>query len=342
MYEFPPPIWTNQDWTPVRLAVIAIFGLILPLIVARLTRYKPRMAPVWVIVGVISLCAFGNYFLYGSVTYEPHRYMMALPGLLSVFSAVAAFRIWWQSSQGAARIHEGIVMALILCVLITLSLPNAIHTRGPGRRTQCRNNLKQIGLAMHNYHDDHGSFPAAALGQPPVSWRVALLPYLEQSALAEQYDRKKAWDSSQNAPLQRKRIQQYECPARPTQFDSQGRFLTSYIVPTSAGAVFDYPTGTPISEIKDGTSNTLLAMEACGTEIVWTDPRDVDRSNAAFSVNGPGPAKGLSTSMISSWHSGGAQACLADGSVRFIDANIDHGVLQNLMTRAGGEDIEEW
>ncbi len=105
MYEFPPPIWTNQDWTVGRLAFIVFFGLILPLIVARYTSHRPWMATVWVIVGVMSLCAFGNYFLYGSVTYEPYRYMMALPGLVMVLSAVVAFRIWWRSKEGAARVH---------------------------------------------------------------------------------------------------------------------------------------------------------------------------------------------------------------------------------------------
>ena len=123
MYEFPPPIWTNQDWTVGRLACIAAFGLILPLIVVIYTSHRPWMATVWVVVGVISLCVFGSYFQYGSQTFEPYRYMMALPGLMTVLSAVAAVRIWWRSKEGAVRLHEGIAIALILIVLITLTLP---------------------------------------------------------------------------------------------------------------------------------------------------------------------------------------------------------------------------
>ena len=341
MYEFPPPIWANQDWTVVRLACIAVFGLIMPLIVVKYSSHRPWMATVWVVVGVISFCVFGSYIQLGNRTYEPYRYMMALPGLLTVFSAVAAVRIWWRSKEGAARLHEGIAIALILLFLISLTLPSVTLREAP-RRTQCKNNLKQIGLAMHNYHDVHGSFPAAALGSPPVSWRISLLPYLEHAAVAEQYDRNQMWDSTQNVALQKYRIWPYECPSRPSQYDSLGRFLTSYVVPTSHGAIFDSASGPPISEIKDGTSNTLLALEACGTEIIWTDPRDVDGSNAEISVNGPGAVKGRSSSLISSWHFGGAQAGLADGSVRFIDKNIDAVVLKNLMTKAGGEKIEEW
>ena len=342
MNEFPPPIWTNQDWTIGSLAFIAIFGLILPLIVARYTSHRPWMATVWVVLGAISLCIFVSYFQYGSQTYEPYRYMMALPGLLTVLSAVAAFRIWWQSKEGAARVHEGIVIFLVLCIVITLLSPGVIERREPSRRTQCKNNLKQIGLAMHNYHDDNGSFPAAALGSPPVSWRINLLPYMEHAAVAEQYDRNQAWDSSQNLALQKKHMMPFACPTRPYQYDLQRRFLTSYVVPTSPGAIFGSAGGTPISEIKDGTSNTLLTLEACGTEIIWTDPRDVDSSNGEASVNGPGTVKGKSSSMISSWHFGGAQVGLADGSVRFMDKNIDAVVLRNLITKSGGEQIEEW
>lgn len=341
MYEFPPPIWTNQDWTVVRLACIAFFGLILPLIVARYTSHRPAMATVWVVVGVISLSVFGSYFQYGSQTYEPYRYMMALPGLLTVLSAVAAVRIWRRSKEGAARLHEGLAIALILLILISLTLPS-LAPREAARRTQCKNNLRQIGLAMHNYHDERGSFPAATVGSPSVSWRISLLPYLEQAAVAEQYDPKQTWDSTQNVALQKKQMPPYACPSRPSQYDSQGRFLTSYVVPTSAGAIFDSTDGPPISRIQDGTSNTLLTLEACGTEIIWTDPRDIDSSNGEVSVNGPGPVKGRSGSMISSWHYRGAQVGLADGSARFIDKNIDAVVLRNLMTKAGGEDIEEW
>ncbi len=342
MYEFPPPIWTNQHWTIVRLAAIAVFGLILPLIVARLTKPNSFRTTTWVIVGTISLCAFGNYFLYGAVTFEPYRYMMVLPGLLVIISSYSLFRMWWQSTHGKARIHEGIVIALILMVLITITLPGSTTPTDVSRRTQCRNNLKQIGLAMHNYHDVHGSFPAAALGQPPVSWRIALLPYLEHASLAEQYNRNLPWNSSANALLQNTKVPPYACPSRPSQFDSHWRFLTAYIVPNSDGAIFSSNTGTPYSEIKDGTSNTFLAMEACGTEIVWTEPRDVDSSNAAFSVNAPGPVKGMSGSMTSSWYFAGSQVCLADGSVRFIDTRIDPRVMQALITKDGGEEIEEW
>ncbi len=339
MYDFPPPVWTNQDWEIGRLGSIVVFGLILPLFITRLTRGKPWMATVWVIVGTLSLCAFSDYFLYAARTYEPYRYMMALPGLLLVLSASRALQIWWRSTDGAARVHEGIVIALVLIVLFNSTLPGVTTTRWTAGRQMCRNNLKMIGLAMHNYHDRWSTLPAASFGQPRVSWRIALLPYLDQKKLAERYDTTQAWDSPSNSVLQKTLVRDYSCSSRPSQLDSEGRFLTAYIVPTLTGMIFDSTTGTRFSDIPDGTSNTFLAMEACGTEIIWTEPRDVDSSNAASAVNGPGPRKGQAGSMISSWHSNGAHVAFADGSVRFINSDIHPGILHASLTKDGSENI---
>ena len=108
-------------------------------------------------------------------------------------------------------------------------------------------------------------------------------------------------------------------------------------MPRGAGTIFDSSTGTPIARIRDGTSNTLLALEACGTEIIWTQPIDVDSRSYKVSVNGPGELKGQSGSMISSWHYGGAQVLLADGSSRFLKNTIDANVLRCLLTADAGD-----
>ncbi len=342
MYEFPPPIWTNQNWSIWRLALIIVFGIVLPLRAAKWSNAKPWMVTGWVVFGAVSLCFFGNYFQYGGTTYDPYRYMIALPGSLILISAVTAVRMWWQSTDGKPRVHEGIAISVILLVLVALTLPGISTPIGASRRTQCKNNLKQLGLAMHNYHDVWSSFPAAGLGQPPVSWRISLLPFVEQSELAKRYDRNQSWDSASNADLQKVRALPYACPARPSQVDSGGRFLTSYVVPTDSGAIFFSKGGTPLSQIKDGTSNTLLVMEACGSEIIWTDPRDIDSSQLQISVNGPGNTKGRSESIISSWHFGGAQVALADGSVRFMSSNVDPKLLKALMTANGKEELADW
>lgn len=285
MYEFPPPIWTNQDWTVGRLGLIAVLGLIVPLIVAKLTKPSSIMTTVWVVVGVTSLCILGGYFTHGRGTYEPYRYMMALPALLTIVSAGFVVITWWNKSGGIGRIHEGIAVLLIMFVLITLTLPGVSTPPEVPNRTQCKNNLKQIGFVLHNYHDQWQRFPPASLGPVDVSWRINLLPFIEQEKLAQKYDRSQRWDGPANAPLQTIRVSEYACPTRPNSLNSNGQFLTSYVAPTLPGAIFARKEGSAIADIKDGTSNTLLTMEACGTSIVWSLPVDTEPP-ARRSMNG--------------------------------------------------------
>ena len=114
-------------------------------------------------------------------------------------------------------------------------------------------------------------------------------------------------------------------------------------MPASPGIrVFPGPKGIPLSEITDGTSNTLMAFEACGTSIVWTEPRDNDSAGRQLSINGPGRNKGQSDSLISSWHMDGAQVALADGSVRFMSSSTDPKILKSLLTKDAGDDTESW
>ena len=195
---------------------------------------------------------------------------------------------------------------------------------------------------MHNYHDVDSAFPPARLGIPESSWRIAMLPYIERGETARLYDRSQPWDSYANEPLQKQQINVYACPGRPSPYDSQGRFLTSYVVPTDNGAIFGSKTGTSFKDITDGTTNTLLILEACGSEIIWTEPRDEVTAAPSISVNGPGSAIGLSDSMLSSWHTGGAQVLLADGSVRFVSESIEPDILRGLLTKNGGEPTGEF
>ncbi|MEZ6062573.1 MAG: DUF1559 domain-containing protein [Planctomycetaceae bacterium] len=83
-------------------------------------------------------------------------------------------------------------------------------------------------------------------------------------------------------------------------------------------------------------------VESCGSKVVWTEPRDVDIADAALQVNAPGPEIGESGGVLSSYHVGGAQMGLADGSVRFVSDRIDPNVLKSLLTKSGGEEVGDW
>lgn len=344
MYEFPPPIWQNQEYTVGDILSILLFGIVIPLVLARLTKPKRNVVLPWAVVATVSAFFLGISLAGANPTHNPTRYMNSLPCSIILISCFMIARVWWISQSNRGFVESVLVIALFCFILSTAWLPaGVIHPRWVARRTQCKNSLKQIGLAFHNYHDQNNTFPPARLGSPASSWRIALLPYIEERDIAVQYDLTQPWDSAKNTPLQRKRVQAYSCPSRLIESDSHGNFYTSYVVPTGAGTIFDSLHGTPLSAIKDGSSNTLLAVEACGTEIIWTEPRDVDSIEKQVSVNGPGATKGQSNSMISSWHLGGAQVVLVDGSVKFLRKEIDPTILHRLLTKDAGDEItDDW
>ena len=113
----------------------------------------------------------------------------------------AARRIRRPSARPGFTLIELLVVVSIVGLLTTLILPAVQSSREAARRTQCVNNLKQIGLAMHNYHATYDTFPPAgtvdAEGKPLLSWRVLLLPFLEQDALYRQFHLDEAWASTQ-------------------------------------------------------------------------------------------------------------------------------------------------
>ncbi len=244
------------------------------------------------------------------------------PGTLSVRLADDGLVI--QSRQAI----PGVGASLVSPVGIALLLPAVQSAREAARRTQCMNNLKQIGLAMHNYHDTFNHFPAAAIrdkdGKPLLSWRVAILPFIEQNALYNEFKLDEPWDSPHNKALIDRMPKTYACPS-----GTMENGLTPYQVFTGNGALFDVEKETGIARITDGTSNTLMVVEA-KTGVSWTKPEDVPFN----------PEDEALPSELGSKHPGGFNALLADGSVYFLKNSIDLDVLRKLITKAGGEVVE--
>ena len=218
----------------------------------------------------------------------------------------------------------------ILGILVALLLPAIQAAREAARRSQCSNNLKQIALAMHNYHDTYKTFPPAYIpdkdGKPMHSWRVLILPFLEQKALYDQYNFNEPWDSPANQLVNNTMIPVFRCPS-----STAGPIETNYMVVTGPGTVFDGAKATTMSEITDGTSNTIMVVEVEGSGVNWAQPVDVDASRVSPPWTPPGPGK------PGSRHPGGIQAALCDGSVRFLSNNTSPATVQALTTKAGGE-----
>jgi prepilin-type processing-associated H-X9-DG protein len=213
-------------------------------------------------------------------------------------------------------------------VLIALLLPAVQSAREAARRAQCVNNLKQVALAMHNYHDTNGHFPRAVVGKDGkrlLSWRVAILPYIEQQELYNKFDLDEPWDSPHNKELIDEMPAIYACPSRVMQPG-----MTVYRGFVGKGAFFEKDQGTGVANITDGTSNTLMVVEA-SEAVPWTSP-DSDLPfdpEAKPSLYGAG-----------SLHPGGFNAAMADGSVRFFKNTISVITFKALITKAGGEVVQ--
>jgi len=209
--------------------------------------------------------------------------------------------------------------------LISLLKAPIAEARAAAMRAQSMNNLKQIAVAMHNYHDVNKHFPAPATydanGKPLLSWRVQILGFIDP-ALYEQFYLDEPWDSEHNRKLIDQVPALYRSPA--SKLKEKGR--ASYVVVVGKDTVFSGREGIPIKEIKDGTSQTIMAVEVDDQHaVIWTKPDDLpfDPEN---------PAKGLGGA-----DKRGFNALFCDGSVHFLLKDIDPKVLRALFTRAGGE-----
>ncbi len=213
-------------------------------------------------------------------------------------------------------------------VLISMLLPAVQSAREAARRSMASNNLKQIGLAMHNHHDMYRKLPAQAItddsGKPLLSWRVKLLPLIEQNGLYEQFHLDEPWDSPHNKQLIAQMPAAY---ARPGNDPSSG--LTPYLAPVGEGTMWGTGKAATFAAMRDGTSNTIMVVEAEDEAAVpWTKPADweFDPNNLLEGVEDSRP--------------GGFQVVLADGSSHFISNTIDPATLKALLTMAGGEPVD--
>jgi hypothetical protein len=131
------------------------------------------------------------------------------------------------NSRGGLTVIEVLVILAIIALLILLLLPATQMPHDALRRPQCRNNFKQIGLALHNYHDVYGSFPPAytvdASGRRLHSWRTLILPFVDQAPLYMKIDLSKPWDDPVHAEIARTAVSTFACP----EFQSE-RHLTLY------------------------------------------------------------------------------------------------------------------
>lgn len=198
-------------------------------------------------------------------------------------------------------------------------------------RVMAMNNMKQIGVAMHNYYSDHGVLPAPYTmdkkKKPLLSWRVHILPYIEQSELYKQFKLDEPWDSPNNKKLL-KLIPRIFAPLDNQQLAAKG--MTTLVVPVHQKSMFPGDKGIQFNDVSDGTSNTIMVTEVDPEHAVpWTKPAD-------WKVDLKNPKAKLRV-----YDTGGFLTGMADGSVRFLKSTIKNATLGKLIMRNDGMPIDD-
>ena len=232
--------------------------------------------------------------------------------------------------------------AMTLLILgLCMGLPMFEAPRDVPPRSVCKNNLLQITLALQNYHDAYGSFPPAyiadANGRPMHSWRVLILPFMEQRNLYDLYRFDEPWNGPNNSKLAVHFPYVYRCPK---DYDDPQRFETSYVAVLGEATAWSDDKPLTARDFADGTGNTLMIVEVHESGVHWMEPRDLHISQMPLAVNAP---RGQG---ISSAHAGrnkppaGANCAFADGHVDYLPNDTPPEALRAALTRAGGEEIE--
>jgi prepilin-type N-terminal cleavage/methylation domain-containing protein/prepilin-type processing-associated H-X9-DG protein len=287
---------------------------------------------------------------------------------------------------------ELLVVIAIIAILIGLLLPAVQKVREAAARMQCSNNLKQIGLALHNYHDRNGTLPSSEFhdnGGKPVrwNWQPKILADVEQTAVYNLLDFKvHAWQGN-NYALLKEKFKMFLCPSDP--FSGEVREEESFAGPTwvlsqsdyaanagdykNSGGVgqspdygnLNYSSGSALrgvigrwgwaarfGDITDGLSNTFAVGECVGAFCItqnfaaqsWgTTAYPINYMNKSLAATLPTQANPRWDESIGfrSFHTGGANFAMCDGSVRFVRESIDGVSYRAYASRAGGEVIAD-
>ncbi len=228
-----------------------------------------------------------------------------------------------QDKRLAVTISEDEQTLQIVAKPLVAAITSARET---ARRSQSMNNLKQIGLGFHNYHDVYKKFPANSVdanGKPLLSWRVHILPYIDQYALYKQFKLDEPWDSEHNKKLSEIVVAVYRDPSAELKPGT-----TTYLMPNSAGTIGGQ-TPMQIRDIRDGTSNTLMVVNVAPERaVIWTKPDDL-------TVTQENPFAGIISATRKKF-----EAAFCDGSVRVLSDATDPKTLWLLFQINDGTPID--
>jgi hypothetical protein len=217
------------------------------------------------------------------------------------------------------------ITAVCVIVLASVLVPQIVKARNEARRIHSRNNLKQIGLALYNYHDVHETLPIggsfAADGTPMHGWNFRLVPYLEASSLYSNVNQHLPWDHPVNELRFRISLPVWLNPAFDVRYDRDGHGLTHYMGNPS---VFHRNESVSLKEMTAGLRHSWLAGEIAGQFQPW---------GCTFNWRSLQlPLQNGSAGFGSGYEDGAVQLCLGDGAVRSFHGETDSSILQSLAS----------
>ena len=254
---------------------------------------------------------------------------------------------------------ELLVVIAIIAVLIALLLPAVQAAREAARRIQCTANLKQIGIALHDYHGNANTFPAGGWisGNMNVGWSAAILPWLEQRSLYDALNFSLPYGDATNSTAGHTVLTIYLCPSEPRQSFWNRDFADIYdYADCDYGGMYgprglasptdrNSPARGPLifnqclslADITDGSSLTIMAGEDPeAIHALWMSGHNIFDQSAPINARPPVEYG----EELTSQHPGGANVVFGDGSVHFLKNTMNPQVLSALCTRALGEIVD--
>ena len=276
---------------------------------------------------------------------------------------------------------ELLVVIAIIAILIALLLPAVQQAREAARRSQCRNNMAQLGLALHNYELAFTVFPPGTVNaEGPIvterkgyhmSWTVQILPHIDRSPVFKRIDFTKGVYEEPNLAVAKLTIPTYVCPSEPTIENDQSEKMSNYAatyhheradIGEGNTGIMSLNTSTRTEAIEDGLSSTVIVGEriTVRTDLSWMSGT-LATLRAATGINRrqdpnrfgppqgmPMPADGVENPVIEiadgfgSRHTGGCHFVIGDGAVRFVSENIDPTVLSSLVHKSDSGPVEDF
>lgn len=223
-----------------------------------------------------------------------------------------------------------VMLVMAVCViggLVMLLMPAISQARVAAQRAMVQNSAKQISMALLNYEMTNRELPAAqstgAGSEPLLSWRVEILPFLEEARIYEGLQRNKAWDDPANVSLTNETVRAFTSPRCP---DTEGTNRTAFVAVVDTDTVLRVEGPRKMREIADGASNTAMLLELHESDIAWAEPRDVSVDEAVRLIQSCSDPGGLTVAM-------------ADGSVKNIVPSTSEDDIRKLFNCSDGAAI---